>query len=146
MEGSVLRVSRSCAISLDELEWKFTGSGGPGGQHANTSNTKVELRFVVANSPSLGPRQRVRLLDGLRLAVPGRVGYDRCDRVMAVYAPLSLLTIATISLPFLFVGYDLVFAGLEQNGWRHAFLMSGSSLFTLGFLEPHGLLSTFVAF
>src|SRR3954451_16756234 len=65
MEGSVLRVSRSCAISLDELEWKFTGSGGPGGQHANTSNTKVELRFDVANSPSLGPRQRARLLDRL---------------------------------------------------------------------------------
>ncbi len=65
MDGGLLRVSRTCAIPIDELEWTFTGSGGPGGQHANTSNTKVELRFDIANSPSLGPRQRARLLDRL---------------------------------------------------------------------------------
>jgi ribosome-associated protein len=58
-----LRVSRSCQIPLDELEWRFSGSGGPGGQHANTANTRVELRFDVASSPSLGPRQRARLLE-----------------------------------------------------------------------------------
>jgi ribosome-associated protein len=61
----VLRVTRSCAIPLDELEWRFTGSGGPGGQHANTANTRVELRFDVEASPSLGPRQRTRLLERL---------------------------------------------------------------------------------
>jgi ribosome-associated protein len=61
----VLVVSRSCRIPLDELEWRFTGSGGPGGQHANTANTRVELRFDVAGSPSLGPRQRARLLERL---------------------------------------------------------------------------------
>jgi ribosome-associated protein len=60
-----LRVSRNCAIPFDELEWRFTGSGGPGGQHANTSNTKVEVRFDVAGSPALGPRQRTRLLERL---------------------------------------------------------------------------------
>jgi ribosome-associated protein len=60
-----LRVSRTCAIPLDELEWRFTASGGPGGQHANTANTKVEVRFDVAGSPSLGPRQRARLLERL---------------------------------------------------------------------------------
>jgi ribosome-associated protein len=59
----LLRVSRSCAIPFDELEWRFTGSGGPGGQHANTSNTKVEVRFDIESSPSLGPRQRARLLE-----------------------------------------------------------------------------------
>jgi ribosome-associated protein len=58
-----LRVSRTCVIPLDELEWRFTASGGPGGQHANTSNTRAEVRFDVARSPSLGPRQRARLLD-----------------------------------------------------------------------------------
>jgi ribosome-associated protein len=61
----VLVVSRSCRIPLDELEWRFTGSGGPGGQHANTANTRVELRFDVAGSPSLGPRQRTRLIEKL---------------------------------------------------------------------------------
>jgi ribosome-associated protein len=49
-------------IAPDELEWRFTGSGGPGGQHANTANTRVELVFDVAGSASLGPRQRARLL------------------------------------------------------------------------------------
>ena len=63
--GGLLRISRSCAIASDELDWRFTGSGGPGGQHANTSNTKVEVRFDVESSPSLGPRQRARLLERL---------------------------------------------------------------------------------
>jgi ribosome-associated protein len=65
VDDGVLRVTRSCVIPLDELEWRFTGSGGPGGQHANTSNTRVEVRFDVATSPSLGPRQRSRLLEKL---------------------------------------------------------------------------------
>jgi ribosome-associated protein len=60
-----LVVSRSCRIPLDELEWRFTGSGGPGGQHANTANTRVELRFDIEGSPSLGPRQKARLVERL---------------------------------------------------------------------------------
>lgn len=60
-----LRVTRTCRIPLDELEWRFSGSGGPGGQHANTANTRAEVRFDVAASPSLGPRQRARLLGRL---------------------------------------------------------------------------------
>jgi len=56
-------VTRTCAIPLDELSWSFTGSGGPGGQHANTANTKAEVRFDIACSPSLGPRQRQRLVE-----------------------------------------------------------------------------------
>jgi ribosome-associated protein len=63
--GEELRVSRTCSIPLAELEWRFSGSGGPGGQHANTANTRVELRFDVARAPSLGPRQRARLLERL---------------------------------------------------------------------------------
>jgi ribosome-associated protein len=63
--GDEVRISRSCAIDADELVWRFTASGGPGGQHANTSNTKAEVVFDVAGSPSLGPRQRARLLEKL---------------------------------------------------------------------------------
>ena len=63
--AETLRVTRTCTIPLDELEWRFTGSGGPGGQHANTSNTRAEVRFNIADSPSLGPRQRARLLERL---------------------------------------------------------------------------------
>jgi ribosome-associated protein len=58
----VIRVSRSCVIPATELEWRFSASGGPGGQHANTANTKAEVRFDIESSPSLGPRQRARLL------------------------------------------------------------------------------------
>jgi ribosome-associated protein len=57
----VLRVTRSLVIPLRELQWRFSRSGGPGGQHANTSDTRAEVRFDVASSPSLGPRQRARL-------------------------------------------------------------------------------------
>jgi ribosome-associated protein len=60
-----LRVTSSCVIPFDELEWRVSRSGGPGGQHANTSDTRVEVRFSVAGSPSLGPRQRARLLHRL---------------------------------------------------------------------------------
>jgi ribosome-associated protein len=58
----MLKISRTCAIPPSELEWRFSASGGPGGQHVNTSNTRAEVRFDIANSPSLGPRQRERLL------------------------------------------------------------------------------------
>ena len=65
MDGDRLRVTPTCSIRLDELEWRFSASGGPGGQHANTSNTRAEVRFDIAGSPSLGPRQRDRLLERL---------------------------------------------------------------------------------
>ena len=64
-ETTWLRVAPGCAVRLDELVWRFTPSGGPGGQHANTADTRVEVRFDIAGSPSLGPRQRARLLERL---------------------------------------------------------------------------------
>lgn len=60
-----LRVTPTCVVRMDELEWRFSASGGPGGQHVNTANTRAEVRFDVAGSPSLGPRQRARLLERL---------------------------------------------------------------------------------
>lgn len=63
MGVDVLRVSRSLTIPVSEVDLRFTPSGGPGGQHANRSNTRVEVRFDIAASPSLGPRQRARLLE-----------------------------------------------------------------------------------
>ncbi|MHB1598838.1 MAG: alternative ribosome rescue aminoacyl-tRNA hydrolase ArfB [Acidimicrobiales bacterium] len=62
--GRPLRVGHS-SVPAGELEWRFSGSGGPGGQHANTANTRVEVRFDIASSPSIGPRQRERLLERL---------------------------------------------------------------------------------
>jgi ribosome-associated protein len=60
-----LRVTPTCVVRMDELDWRFSASGGPGGQHVNTANTRAEVRFDVAGSPSLGPRQRARLLERL---------------------------------------------------------------------------------
>lgn len=62
---AVLRVTPTCVIRMDELDWRFSASGGPGGQHVNTANTRAEVRFDIAGSPSLGPRQRARLLERL---------------------------------------------------------------------------------
>jgi ribosome-associated protein len=63
-DGSV-RISSSLRIPMSELQFRFSRSSGPGGQHANKVSTRVDLRFDVARSPSLGPRQRGRLIDRL---------------------------------------------------------------------------------
>ena len=60
--GAALVVTPTCRIPWAELEWRVTRSGGPGGQHANTADTRVEVRFSVEASTALGPGQRARLL------------------------------------------------------------------------------------
>jgi ribosome-associated protein len=60
-----VRITPSLEIPDDELVWRFSGAGGPGGQHANTANTRVELVWDVANSEAPGPRQRELLLTRL---------------------------------------------------------------------------------
>ena len=60
--GDGLRLARGVVIPLAELEWRFSGSGGPGGQHANTANTRVEVVFDIAASPSLDEITRARLV------------------------------------------------------------------------------------
>jgi ribosome-associated protein len=60
-----VRVTPTLVIPASELAWRFSRSGGPGGQHANTSDTRAEVRFDIAGSPSLGPRQRARLVERL---------------------------------------------------------------------------------
>lgn len=60
--GEDLRLSRTVVIPASELEWRFSASGGPGGQHANTSNTRAEVVFDIAGSPSLPDPVRERLV------------------------------------------------------------------------------------
>jgi len=72
-----LRVSSTCSIPLAELSWRFSRSGGPGGQHSNTSDTRDEVRFDIATSPSLGPRQRARLVERLGPSVRVVVSDER---------------------------------------------------------------------
>jgi ribosome-associated protein len=49
-------------VPEDELEFRFFRSGGPGGQNVNKVSTSVQLRFDVANSPSLSEAVKARLL------------------------------------------------------------------------------------
>lgn len=60
-----IRVGTAFTIPDDELEWRFTGSGGPGGQHANTANTRVELVWDVSRSKVPSAAQRARLIEAL---------------------------------------------------------------------------------
>ncbi len=57
-----VRIGRSCVIPAHELRFRFSKSGGPGGQNVNKRETQVELVFDVASSTALGPRQRERAL------------------------------------------------------------------------------------
>jgi ribosome-associated protein len=61
-EGGGLRLPGGVEVPAGELQWRFSASGGAGGQHVNTSNTRAEVRFDVARSPSLPPDVRLRLL------------------------------------------------------------------------------------
>jgi ribosome-associated protein len=57
-----VRINRSVEIPVSEIRFRFSRSSGPGGQNVNKRDTKVELLFDVAGSPSLGPRQRERVM------------------------------------------------------------------------------------
>jgi ribosome-associated protein len=66
-------VTRSIAIDSDELIETATRAGGPGGQHVNTTDSAVILRFDVAGSPSLpqAVKDRLAVLAGSRLTRDG---------------------------------------------------------------------------
>lgn len=56
-----LEITRNLVIPENELVWRFGPSGGPGGQHANTANTRAELVFEIESSEVLDETQRARL-------------------------------------------------------------------------------------
>jgi ribosome-associated protein len=60
-----LTVAPGVVVPLHELIWRFSASGGPGGQHVNTSNTRAEVSFDIATSPSLPSWARDRLMERL---------------------------------------------------------------------------------
>ncbi|MEB3275734.1 MAG: alternative ribosome rescue aminoacyl-tRNA hydrolase ArfB [Cyanobacteriota bacterium] len=57
-----LRLGQHWVIPAAELHWRFSRSGGPGGQHVNTTDSRVELVFDLAATPSLPPSLRARAL------------------------------------------------------------------------------------
>jgi ribosome-associated protein len=68
-----LVVRPGLSIPLEEIEFRADPSGGPGGQHANRSSTRVEVRFAVLRSRVFGSRHRALLAEALatRLTADG---------------------------------------------------------------------------
>ena len=71
MSPSPYVIRGSVSLPEAELVWRFTRSSGPGGQHVNTSDTQVELRFDLAASDALPEVWKERALE--RLAGTGRL-------------------------------------------------------------------------
>jgi len=60
-----LRVTARWVVPERELSWRFSRAGGPGGQHVNTTDSRVELSFDVGTTPGLSPMLRTRALERL---------------------------------------------------------------------------------
>lgn len=62
MDSDGLRIGRQVVVPDRELSERFSRSSGPGGQGVNTTDSRVELSFDVARSPSLPEATRARML------------------------------------------------------------------------------------
>ena len=70
---AAIPVTRTISIDSDELEESFTRASGPGGQHVNTTDSAVMLRFDVARSPGLpdAVKHRLAAIAGTRMTREG---------------------------------------------------------------------------
>ncbi|MDU0289666.1 alternative ribosome rescue aminoacyl-tRNA hydrolase ArfB [Saccharothrix longispora] len=73
-----LVVTRTLVVPASELSERFSRSSGPGGQGVNTADSRVELSFDLASSPSVPDRLKDRML--------GRLGKRLVDGVLTVVA------------------------------------------------------------
>ena len=62
MERESIRVTRSVSIPIAEIDYRYSRSSGPGGQHAQKSETRVEALFDVEASSALTDRQKHRVV------------------------------------------------------------------------------------
>jgi ribosome-associated protein len=65
MSENEIIINNRLRIPMSELQYRFSTSSGPGGQHANKAATRVTLLFDVANSPNLDEGMRRMLLKRL---------------------------------------------------------------------------------
>jgi len=81
-DGDGLRVNESVVIPRDELVARATRAGGAGGQHVNTSSTRIELLWQLGTSRALSDEQRERVRQKLssRLDADGNVRVVASDR------------------------------------------------------------------
>jgi uncharacterized membrane protein HdeD (DUF308 family) len=69
--------------------------------------------------------------------------YKQQDAIMAYYAPVALLSLLPVWYLLIAFGYSLIFWGIRAGDYFYDFRLSGSSLFTLGFIPPEGSSSRF---
>jgi hypothetical protein len=81
-----------------------------------------------------------------RVVARPSMSFERRDRILGAYAPLGLMSTLAAWLALALGGFTLIFWGIDHEGWRAAFDLSGSSLFTLGIGRPEGLGSTVLIF
>ncbi len=62
MDGESIRVTRSVTLPRSEIELRFSRSSGPGGQHAQKTESRVEAVFDVQASSALTERQKSRVV------------------------------------------------------------------------------------
>jgi len=82
MSDSGIVVSPTLTIPAGEITFRATRAGGPGGQHVNTSSTRIELLWDVTHSTAITEEERSRLLEKLaaRLDSEGMVRVVASDR------------------------------------------------------------------
>jgi ribosome-associated protein len=66
-----LEITPDLLLPLAELDYRATRSGGPGGQHVNTSSTRIEVWWDIGASPTVTDAQRARLLARLATRLDG---------------------------------------------------------------------------
>ena len=71
MDDAVV-ISKSLTVPRSELQYRASRSGGPGGQHVNTSSTRIELTWNVLASPSLSEADRGLILEKLKNRIDER--------------------------------------------------------------------------
>jgi hypothetical protein len=86
----------------------------------------------------------VRALFQLRARRSG--SFQERDRAMALYAPVSVLSLAIAWLGLVLAGYTCMYWALGERPPRLAFTFSGSSIFTLGYVPPKDLPTTVLSF
>jgi hypothetical protein len=81
-----------------------------------------------------------------RLRARPSAPYEKRDRIMALYGPVSLLALLVTWMVLVLLGFTAMFWTLDQHSLRTAFMESGSSLLTLGFQRPAGLPAVLLVF
>ena len=104
--------------------------------------------FVLPRSAQDGLTRSVFVLVRLvfdALILPART-YENRDRIMAFYAPVSLLSLLVAWILLVLVGYTGMFWATGTGTWYQAFRESGSSLLTMGFEAPPNWIHVLLAF